>query len=195
MSGCTVQTIRAVVIALTGVLAGCAAGNSGVENAFAQMGAGPTVAFESVDGPPPHVFDRLVGVLDSESRLRRIPVVSREAAATYRVRSYLAAHIRGGRTAIAWTWDVYDRNQQRALRLSGEEPGGRSGRDAWASADDLVLRRIAQAGLTGLAAIVTGAGPAAPQAPSQTGPVLADAEDALRSTPSSADVSVGFIAR
>ena len=51
---------------------------------------------------------------------------------------------------IAWVWDVYDRNQQRALRLSGEEPAGKAGRDAWAAADDLVLRRIAQAGFTGL---------------------------------------------
>ena len=48
---------------------------------------------------------------------------------------------------IAWVWDVYDRDQQRALRLSGEEPAGKAGRDAWAAADDLVLRKIAQAGL------------------------------------------------
>ena len=47
---------------------------------------------------------------------------------------------------IAWVWDVYDNNQQRALRLSGEEPAGKAGRDAWAAADDLVLRKIAQAG-------------------------------------------------
>ena len=43
---------------------------------------------------------------------------------------------------IAWVWDVYDSNQQRALRLSGEEPAGKVGRgDAWAAADDL---RVAQ---------------------------------------------------
>ena len=29
-------------------------------------GGSPTVAFESIDGPPPHVFDRMVDVLDSE---------------------------------------------------------------------------------------------------------------------------------
>ena len=82
---------------------------------------GSTVAFDSIDGPPPQVFDRMVSMLDSEAKLRNIPVVSREGGAAYRVRSYLSAQVRGSRTNIAWVWDVYDRNQQRALRLSGEE--------------------------------------------------------------------------
>ena len=51
------------------------------------------------------------------------------------------------------------RNQQRALRLSGEEPAGKAGRDAWAAADDLVLRKIAQAGFSGLTAMVNGTAP------------------------------------
>ena len=79
-------------------------------------GGSPTVAFESIDGPPPHVFDRMVDVLDSESRLRNLSIVSREGSASYRVRSYLAAQVSRGRTVIAWVWDVYDRDQQRALR-------------------------------------------------------------------------------
>ena len=89
----------------------------------------------------------MVSVLDSESKLRNLSIVSREGGAAYRVRSYLSAQIGRGTTMIAWVWDVYDRNQQRALRLSGEEPAGKAGRDAWAAADDLVLRKIAQAGL------------------------------------------------
>ncbi len=89
----------------------------------------------------------MVSVLDSESKLRNLQIVSREGAASYRVRSYLAAQVSRGRTTIAWVWDVYDRDQQRALRLSGEEPAGKAGRDAWAAADDLILRKIAQAGL------------------------------------------------
>ena len=122
-------------------------------------GNGATVAFESIDGPPPQVFDRMVGVLDSESKLRNLSIVSRESQASYRVRSYLAAQVSRGRTTIAWVWDVYDRNQQRALRLSGEEPAGKAGRDPWAAADDLVLRRIAQAGLSGLSGMVNGTAP------------------------------------
>ena len=96
-------------------------------------GSGATVTFESIDGPPPQVFDRMVGVLDSESKLRNLSIVSREGTASYRVRSYLAAQVNHGRTTISWVWDVYDANQQRALRLAGEEPAGKSGRDAWAA--------------------------------------------------------------
>jgi hypothetical protein len=142
-------------------LGGCAGGGAAV-NSFAipDSGSGTTVAFESIDGPPPQVFDRMVSVLDSESKLRSLSIVSREGSASYRVRSYLAAQVSRGRTVIAWVWDVYDRDQQRALRLSGEEPAGKAGRDAWGSVDDLVLRKIAQAGLSGLSAMVNGSGPA-----------------------------------
>jgi hypothetical protein len=125
------------------------------------------------------VFDRMVSVLDSESKLRNLQIVSREGAASYRVRSYLAAEVSRGRATIAWVWDVYDGNQQRALRLSGEEPAGKAGRDAWGAADDLVLRKIAQAGFSGLAAMVNGTGPADGQSgPGQDvrGPAVAAAE-------------------
>ena len=159
------------------VLGGCASGGAG-SGAFAMAGGGSTVAFESIDGPPPQVFDRMVGVLDSESKLRNLAIVSREGAASYRVRSYLSAQVVRGRTMIAWVWDVYDANQQRALRLSGEEPAGKAGRDAWATADDMVLRKIAQAGLSGLSSMINGTPadvpPPAP-APSRRGPAVASA--------------------
>lgn len=181
-------------------LGGCAnvantSSTSGPSAAFAQAPApgGATVAFESVDGPPPQVFDRLVNLLDSEARLRNIAVVSRQDSAAYRVRSYLAAQIRGGKTSIAWVWDVYDRDQQRALRLAGEEPTGRGGADAWATADDLVLRRIAQAGLTGLSGMINGTTPTAPEpsaAPARgNGPAMANATGA---EPAATQMALGF---
>ena len=172
---------RAVATAAVLLLIGCGLGGcaSSGGGAFAQSGGGATVAFESIDGPPPQVFDRMVGVLDSESKLRNLQVVSREGSASYRVKSYLAAQISRGQTTIAWVWDVYDRNQQRALRLSGEELAGRAGRDAWAAADDLVLRRIAQAGFSGLSAMVNGTAPADAPPPAATpelrGPAVASA--------------------
>ena len=141
-------------------LGGCAGGGAVNSFAMADSSSGTTVAFESIDGPPPQVFDRMVSVLDSESKLRNLSVVSRQDQASYRVKSYLAAEVNHGRTTIAWVWDVYDRDQQRALRLSGEEPAGKAGRDAWAAVDDLVLRKIAQAGLSGLSAMINGTGPA-----------------------------------
>jgi hypothetical protein len=153
--------IAAALLALSCALGGCAGGGASSSSyAMASTGSGPTVAFESIDGPPPQVFDRMVGVLDSESKLRNLSIVSREGQASYRVRSYLAAEVIRGRTMIAWVWDVYDSTQQRALRLSGEEPASKAaGRDAWAAADDLVLRRIAQAGFSGLSAMVNGTVP------------------------------------
>ena len=169
-------------------LGGCASGGA-VGGSFAMTsGGGATVAFESIDGPPPQVFDRMVSVLDSESKLRNLSIVSREGGASYRVRSYLSAQVSRGRTTIAWVWDVYDRDQQRALRLSGEEPAGKAGRDAWAAADDMVLRKIAQAGLSGLSGMINGTAPSeAPPAaaPGRRGPAVASAETA-------APVSNGF---
>src|SRR3954463_10814173 len=170
--------IAAVLLVVASALGGCAGGGTTGSGslAMASAGAGPTVAFESIDGPPPQVFDRMVSVLNSESKLRSLSIVSREGAATYRVRSYLSAQVNRGRAVIAWVWDVYDRDQQRALRLSGEEPGGKAGRDAWAAADDLMLRKIAQAGLSGLSAMVNGSAPsdpAPPSAPAKRGPAIA----------------------
>ncbi len=176
-------------------LGGCAGGGA-VSGSFAMAGApsGPTVAFELIDGPPPQVFDRMVGVLDSELKLRNLLIVSREAAASYRVRSYLAAEVSRGRTVIAWVWDVYDQNQQRALRLSGEEPAGKAGRDPWAAADDLVLRKIAQAGLSGLTGMINGTAPAeappAAPAPARRGPAVASADPP---SPASGEFSVSSL--
>jgi hypothetical protein len=120
----------------------------------------------------------MVSVLDSESKLRNLAIVPRESGASYRVRSYLSAQVVRGKTVIAWVWDVYDNNQQRALRLSGEEPAGKAGRDAWAAADDMVLRKIAQAGLSGLSGMVNGSPDAAPAtAPERRGPAVASVEE------------------
>jgi hypothetical protein len=173
----------ALWLAAACALGGCAAGGAATSGAFAMAtdGGGQTIAFESIDGPPPGVFDRMVSVLDSETKLRSLSIVSRESPAAYRVRSYLSAQVSRGRTVIAWVWDVYDRDQQRALRLSGEEPAGKAGRDPWAAADDLVLRKIAQAGLAGLSSMVNGTPaepPAAVPAPAQgkRGPAVASAD-------------------
>ncbi|MGX4807011.1 hypothetical protein [Bradyrhizobium guangdongense] len=173
------RVMAVVLLAAATVLAGCAGGNAPA-NSYAMAapsgGSGATVAFESIDGPPPQVFDRMVGVLDSESKLRSLSIVSREGTAAYRVRSYLSAQVVRGKTVIAWVWDVYDANQQRALRLSGEEPtAAKGGRDAWQAADDLVLRKIAQAGFSGLSNMINGTPDAPNAAPGLRGPAVASA--------------------
>ncbi len=190
-------TMATIVLTMAVGLGGCAGGAASTSFATANNTSGPTIAFESIDGPPPQVFDRMVGILDSESKLRSLSIVSREGTAAYRVRSYLAAEVSHGRTTIAWVWDVYDQNQQRALRLSGEEQAGKAGRDAWSSADDLVLRKIAQSGLSGLAGMINGTPPAdAPQpappaTPSRRGPAVASAEE--NPAPQQGEFTVGAL--
>jgi hypothetical protein len=188
----------AMLLAMACGLGGCAGGGA-ASASFAMAGSGATVAFESIDGPPPQVFDRMVGVLDSESKLRNLSIVSRESGASYRVRSYLSAQVVRGRTMIAWVWDVYDGNQQRALRLSGEEPAGKAGRDAWSAADDLVLRKIAQAGLSGLSGMINGTAPAdAPTpvpAPSRRGPAIASTEPPAAGSDSFSVITLSYSGR
>jgi hypothetical protein len=186
------RAMMAVVgLAVACALGGCAAGGGAV-NSFAMAGSGPTIAFESIDGPPQPVFDRMVGVLNSESKLRSLSIVSREGVAAYRVRSYLAAQVSRGRTTIAWVWDVYDSSQQRALRLSGEEPAGKPGRDAWGAADDVVLRRIAQAGFSGLTAMINGTSPPDSPAPGPA-PELRGPAGADQPVPASGEFSVSAL--
>ncbi|MCP3386276.1 hypothetical protein NLM31_38440 [Bradyrhizobium sp. CCGUVB4N] len=186
--------LAVMLLAAATALAGCAGGGGNAANSYAMAtpsaGSGATVAFESIDGPPPQVFDRMVGVLDSESKLRSLSVVSREGTAAFRVRSYLSAQVVRGKTVIAWVWDVYDANQQRALRLSGEEPTtAKGGRDPWTAADDLVLRKIAQAGFSGLSNMINGApGDAPGPVPGLRGPAVASVtpEAAVPEVPASA---------
>jgi hypothetical protein len=189
--------IGATLLAIACGLGGCASGGAGSDS-FAMASSGPTVAFESIDGPPPPVFERMVNVLDSESKLRNLSIVSREGSASYRVRSYLSAQVSRGRATIAWVWDVYDRDQQRALRLSGEEPAGKPGRDAWAAADDLLLRKIAQAGLSGLSGMINGTSPAdAPPAPApgRRGPAVASTDQPAPASDAFSVSALGYSAR
>jgi hypothetical protein len=192
--------VAAICLAIACGLGGCVSDGAGSGSyAMASSSTGPTVAFESIDGPPPQVFDRMVSVLDSESKLRNLSIVSREGSSAYRVRSYLSAQVSRGRTTIAWVWDVYDRDAQRALRLTGEEPAGKAGSDAWAAADDMVLRKIAQAGLSGLNRMVTGTTPGEPvpatPAPAKDGPAIASTEPIIPASDAFSVSALGYTTR
>jgi hypothetical protein len=142
---------------------------------------GPTIAFESIDGPPESIFRRYVQNISDEANARQMAIVSREAPAQFRVRGYLATLVEKRRgTVIAWVWDVYDIDQHRALRITGEEKTTGAGRGTWAAADDSVLRRIAKNGMDQLAAFLgsPGAPPTPPAAPAAAGPSVAANDDA-----------------
>jgi hypothetical protein len=146
---------------------------------------GATVAFESIDGPPPGQFRELVQALNNEAQTRRLAVISRESPSTYRVRGYLAAKVTKRETTISWVWDVFDRDDRRALRIAGEEAAKGRHRDAWSVADDEMLRRIARSSMDQLAVFLTSPEVAPGTPDTEPRMVLAGARD---HTPESAGI-------
>ncbi len=154
-------------LALGLAVAGCSTAPQQVPAAYASA-RGPTIAFESIDGPPESIFRKYVQNISEEANARQMAIVSRDAPAQFRVRGYLATLVEKRRgTVVAWVWDVYDLDQRRAIRLTGEEKTSGAGRGTWAAADDSLLRRIAKNGMDQLAGFLgSPAAPAAPNAPS-----------------------------
>ena len=111
------SSLLTVVCALA--LAGC---NPDKQGLSAAQPRGATVAFDSLDGLPPGLFQKMVGDLNEEAQSRRLAVISREQPSAYRVRGYLAVKVGKRQTTVAWVWDVFDQSEQRVLRISGEEP-------------------------------------------------------------------------
>ncbi len=132
-------------------LAGCAA-NADITGSLPYTGP-RTVAFESIDGPPRPLFDKVVAALAAEAEKRDLPVVSQSGPAAYRIRAYLAASTekKKKQASITWAWDVFDERSKRAFRLSGEESVGRAVKDVWSQCDDATLARIASRGFDALA--------------------------------------------
>lgn len=163
------------VLALALSVAGC---NTTGQGGLA-AGQRTTVAFESIDGPPPAVFDRLVKKLSLEAEARQVPVVTREGFAPYRIRGYMAVGVRRGQTVVSWVWDVYDSQAGRTMRFSGEEKAGRAGRDAWAAVNDEVLTRVARSGMEQLSVYFRSpeSGVAVAQGPSAPASVFARGDD------------------
>jgi hypothetical protein len=156
------------IAALAASAAGCSSTPSNGRLALANTAApGSTLAFESIDGPPPEVFRKLVASLNEEAGTRQIAVVSRSSPATYRIRGYVSAMVERDKTTFAWVWDVYDADKRRTLRISGEEPAaaGRRRRDAWTAADEQVLRRMARNGMDQLAGFLNSSEPPPVAAP------------------------------
>jgi hypothetical protein len=154
-------------------LAGC--GPDGGPGLVAGQPSGATVAFESIDGPPPAQFKELVKNLNVEAQARRLAVTSRDAPSAYRVRGYLAAAVAKGKTTISWVWDVFDRDEHRVLRVAGAQTERGRHRDAWSVADDAMLQHIAHSSMDQIAAFLTS--PAV--VPGAPGPAPAPAQVAL----------------
>jgi hypothetical protein len=170
----------AACLALALAASGCANAPGPAPMASVASARGASIAFESIDGPPVAVFQNLVTTLSSEAQARQVQVVSRTGSPAYRIRGYLAAIVVGGKSHISWVWDVYDADKQRVLRIAGEEATGRPGSNAWAAADEQMVRRIARTSIDRLAAFL--ASPSAPPAveptPQPGSPAIASADAA-----------------
>ncbi len=147
------------------LIAICGLGAAACTTTGSRPGPNATIAFESIDGPPPATFRKLVQKLNEEAEARKVPIVSRETPAPYRIRGYVALAIqkKQKRTIVSWVWDVYDTDQKRSFRLTGEEIAGPAGRDAWDAANDEVLGRVARAGMERLAAYFQSPGSVTPE--------------------------------
>ena len=155
---CRLSLVAVGAIALSGCML------DSQPNMSAAQPRGATVSFESIDGLPQAQFNALVQKLNDEAQTRRLAVMSRASQSAYRVRGYLAAKVVKDKTTIAWVWDVFDGDDHRALRITGEATANAHARDAWAAADDAMLSGIAQTSMDQLAAFLTSA-EAAPGTP------------------------------
>ncbi len=124
--------------------------------ALAGQPRGATVAFESIDGPPPGQFHQLVQNLNNEAQTRRLAVISRESPSAYRVRGYLAAKVVQRQTTIVvGLGRVRPATSVARCASPARRPPRAAHRDAWSAADDEMLHRIARSGMDQLAAFLT----------------------------------------
>jgi len=144
------RLVVAVAFAAT-LLAGCNTTQSGL---FASNKGPASIAFDSIDGPPPNVFQSLVRDLNSEAKSRKLTVLSRDDEPTYRARGYMGAQLKTREASITWVWDVYDAERQRVLRISGEEKVAGKHRNPWEALDEAGVQRIARKSVEQLGAFL-----------------------------------------
>ena len=105
-SACSALCVAALLAFAVG---GCSATGP---SASLQGARDTTIAFESIDGPPPAVFRKLVQKLNEEAEARQVPVTTREGFAPYRVRAYVAVGVDGmdrsaeGKTPPEGDWAI-----------------------------------------------------------------------------------------
>lgn len=155
--------VRIIVAAAfaASLLAGCNTTSPGL---FASDKGPASIAFDSIDGPPPAVFQRLVRDLNSEAQSRQLKVLSRDDEPTYRARGYMGANIKTREASITWVWDVYDAERQRVLRISGEEKVAGKTRNPWEALDEAGVQRIARKSVEQLGAFLNAVDRPAPAA-------------------------------
>jgi hypothetical protein len=116
--------------------------------------SGATVAFASIEGPPPDVAARFSDQLAAASASRAI-VTADPQSANYLVRGYLTAYAVPEGTAITYVWDVFDSQKRHAQRVDDTVTLKESASDPWSLANDAVIASIAGKSADDLAAYLS----------------------------------------
>lgn len=126
---------------------------------------GTLVALMSLEGAPADRLPRLSAALEREASARELRLMPAGSSAQYQIRVFVDAFANApGETTVSWTITVSDNMKRIAQRLQGAETIKRAtqGGDAWAVADEALLRRTAAMGMDAVAAWVSGSwGPGA----------------------------------
>ena len=116
--------------------------------------SGATVAFASVEGPPPALAARFTDQLAAAAASRAI-VTADPQTADYLVRGYLTAYAVPEGTAITYVWDVFDNQKRHAQRVDDTITLKASAGDPWSLADEAVMASVAGKSADDLAAYLS----------------------------------------
>jgi hypothetical protein len=125
-----------------------------------------SVAFVSVDGPPPAISVDFAQSLAREAAAQDIVVVESKKA-RYLVRGYFSAYATADGAAVEFVWDVFNKDRQRAQRLSDILEVKGEGADPWRIAGEAAVARVAARSAEDLAAFLSNTPEATDAAPPQ----------------------------
>lgn len=134
-------------IAILAALAAATAGCTDMAGQTAQrpptMAPGVPIAVDSIAGAPDNVRGAFTSALSTEASARQVAIVDPKTNPRYRVRGYLAAEpTADGQTALAFVWDVFDSQKQRAQRVQGATVA-RSSTGDWSGVDQTTVTKAA----------------------------------------------------
>jgi hypothetical protein len=150
-----------------------------------------SIALIGVDGAPADTLQRFSEAFGGAAPARDITAVAPDRAA-YLVRGYLTATPEAEGVRLTYVSDVFDRQKQRAQRVTSEIVAPARGADPWASADFAALNALAAQGAQDLAAVLSNTPEAAAPSPNPDVPTSSSGTTRItRASPAAASPRVG----
>jgi hypothetical protein len=116
--------------------------------------AGATVAFVSVDGPPPAISASFSQILMQQATAHDI-VLADGKKARYLVRGYLSAYPTQDGAAVEYVWDVFNKDKQRTQRVNDVLEIKGEGSDPWKIIGEAALASVAAKSADDLSAFLS----------------------------------------